>query len=570
MKQLFLLICLLIAAALCRSQSIEGTWRGVMIQDSPVARINFEMVLEKKEGKINGYLYRLFIVDDSLIYNTVKINARIADNVLIIEDDESVSRNFEEKANRKIKAAYFFKLNPKLQSEDSLKGEWTTSRYKNKYMSISGTVLVAREPLYETTQLFKRLEEKQLQYTVAFVPKFIAPVVAINTTTTIINPSETKPKTEPVKTNVDETKSNPAVTIPVKEEAKEGVVKKDSTQTTAAIKNNQPVEQNKTKQPITEIKPQTSSVTVNNPKVKQEPVVNNQIKTNPVQKKDSTQSTATINNNQPVEQNKTKQPTTETKPQTNSVTVNNPPVKQEAITSNQPKANPALKKDSAQSVVAINTKPPVQQNKQQPVTSAGVKNQPKKSVNNQGQPTNNAVVKNDPNKQKPVVATQQPTSSTPVAVIPVPEKFPAPIIKTDGATINETNTIIEKPTVAPPPIINNPLITTRATEVIQTLTIAEDSVVLSLYDNGEIDGDVVSVFLNNEKIIENITLKASAYKKTIYFKPGETVQLTLFAENLGSVPPNTGLLVVYSGDKRYQVFFTSTLNKSSVVLLKRQ
>jgi len=81
---------------------------------------------------------------------------------------------------------------------------------------------------------------------------------------------------------------------------------------------------------------------------------------------------------------------------------------------------------------------------------------------------------------------------------------------------------------------------------------------------------VVSVFLNNEKIIENVTLKASAYKKTIYFKKGETVQLTLFAENLGTIPPNTGLLVIYSGEKRFQVFFTSTLNKSSVILMKRE
>jgi hypothetical protein len=98
-----------------------------MVQDSPVVRINFEMVLEKKEGKIIGYLYRLFIVEDSLIYNTVKVVARVSDNVLIVEDDESVSRNFEERANRKIKAAYFFKINPKNLNSDSLKGEWTTS-----------------------------------------------------------------------------------------------------------------------------------------------------------------------------------------------------------------------------------------------------------------------------------------------------------------------------------------------------------------------------------------------------------------------------------------------------------
>ena len=118
------------------------------------------------------------------------------------------------------------------------------------------------------------------------------------------------------------------------------------------------------------------------------------------------------------------------------------------------------------------------------------------------------------------------------------------------------------------PVINNPTITKRATEVIQSFTIYEDSITLSLYDNGEIDGDIVSVYMNNEKIISGVRLSETAYKKTIYFQPGQLIQLTLFAENLGSIPPNTGLLVIYSGDQRYQVHFSSTLNKSAVILLR--
>jgi hypothetical protein len=133
------------------AQSFEGTWKGTMLQDSPVARIDFEMVLEQKEGKINGYLYRLFIVNDSLIYNTVRVTARVSDNMLIVEDEESVSRNFEERANRKIKAAYFFKLDPQQPYADTLRGEWTTSRFKNKYMSVSGKVSIRREIFYGKT-----------------------------------------------------------------------------------------------------------------------------------------------------------------------------------------------------------------------------------------------------------------------------------------------------------------------------------------------------------------------------------------------------------------------------------
>ena len=107
-------------------------------------------------------------------------------------------------------------------------------------------------------------------------------------------------------------------------------------------------------------------------------------------------------------------------------------------------------------------------------------------------------------------------------------------------------------------------------EVIQALEITEDSVVVSLYDNGEIDGDTVSVFVNNELVVAKVGLKAQAYKQTIYIKRGEVIQLTLFAENLGSIPPNTGLLVIYTNNERYQINFSSTLNKSSSILLRRK
>jgi hypothetical protein len=450
-----ILLLFILTGFLCstNAQNFEGTWKGTMMQDSPVVRIDFEMVLEQKEGKISGYLYRLFIVNDSLIYNTVRVTARVSDNVLIVEDDESVSRNFEERANRKIKAAYFFKLNPKLPVADTLYGEWTTSRFK-KYMAMSGKVSISREVFYETTQLFKRLEEKQLHTTIAFVPKRTAPDVAIN-----------KPKQETSTSNPPAPETKPTPPVPVK---------------------------------------QNNNVASNQPKTT--PVVNN----NASPKKDTIQT---------------------------AVVVNKPPVTNPQ-TSKQPTVKPSTK--PAAPDVAINKpiKPQVQ-------TNAPVKN-----------------------NQQPVLETkpaQQPT------VAPPTEKPKADIALSDKATVKDSAIINQKPTApGAPPVINNPVITKRETEVIQALEVFEDSVTLSLYDNGEIDGDTVSVFLNNEKIISNVRLTASAYKHTIYFKKGETIQLTLYAENLGTIPPNSGLLVVYSGDKRYQVFFTSTLNKSAVILLKRE
>ncbi|MBK8301435.1 MAG: hypothetical protein IPK90_13585 [Chitinophagaceae bacterium] len=52
------------------------------------------------------------------------------------------------------------------------------------------------------------------------------------------------------------------------------------------------------------------------------------------------------------------------------------------------------------------------------------------------------------------------------------------------------------------------------------MSFKSDSLELSLYDNGEIDGDTVSVFMNGEEIMAKQGLKGSAIKKTIYIIPG--------------------------------------------------
>ena len=66
-------------------------------------------------------------------------------------------------------------------------------------------------------------------------------------------------------------------------------------------------------------------------------------------------------------------------------------------------------------------------------------------------------------------------------------------------------------------------------------------------------------------------LKTTAIKKTIYVSPGtDEVTLVLYAENLGKYPPNTGLLVVYDGDDRYQIRFSADLQQNASVIFKRK
>lgn len=110
----------------------------------------------------------------------------------------------------------------------------------------------------------------------------------------------------------------------------------------------------------------------------------------------------------------------------------------------------------------------------------------------------------------------------------------------------------------------------RKEHVQQTVYVSSDSLLLSFYDNGVVDGDSISVYLNNQPVIINSLLKSVATKKTIFVGGLTELKLLLVAENLGSIPPNTGLLVIHDGEKAYQVNFTADMQTNASIILKRK
>lgn len=176
-------------------------------------------------------------------------------------------------------------------------------------------------------------------------------------------------------------------------------------------------------------------------------------------------------------------------------------------------------------------------------------------VNNQQKPNTTAAAKTEPQK------IDQPGTLSPVEQ------------KKEVATAAST-----KPQVATNLPITKPVIPEvarleeRKIGAQQVVFFKSDSLQLSLYDNGEIDGDTVSILINGELVMTKQGLKATAIKKTVYVPSGQTDSLTLelYAENLGKYPPNTGLLVVHDGDDTYQVRFSADLKQNAAVIFKRK
>lgn len=112
----------------------------------------------------------------------------------------------------------------------------------------------------------------------------------------------------------------------------------------------------------------------------------------------------------------------------------------------------------------------------------------------------------------------------------------------------------------------------RRIETIQSVYFKSDSLVLTLYDNGVVDGDTVSVLMNGKMLMPKVGLSTRAVKKTVYLTADmpDSIQLIMYAENLGSIAPNTGLLVVLDGEDIYEIRFSGDMNKNSAIVFKRR
>jgi hypothetical protein len=91
---------------------------------------------------------------------------------------------------------------------------------------------------------------------------------------------------------------------------------------------------------------------------------------------------------------------------------------------------------------------------------------------------------------------------------------------------------------------------------------------IDLYDNGDIDGDTVSIYHNNLLLIsgQRLTQKPITFRLQVNRQQPHH-ELVMVADNLGSIPPNTSLMIVTAGEKRFQVFISSTEQQNAKVVI---
>ena len=152
---------------------------------------------------------------------------------------------------------------------------------------------------------------------------------------------------------------------------------------------------------------------------------------------------------------------------------------------------------------------------------------------------------------------QRPTA--PPAPAPKMVSIPAPVVV--GNKIPEER----RPTV---PLSTEEKYSTRTIRKMLDIPLAGDSIEMRFYDNAEIDGDSISLFLNGRLLFTHIRLTGAAYKvKLAVADLNNENELTMVAENLGSIPPNTSYMVAESGGQRYEARLESTEGSSASIRL---
>ena len=170
----------------------------------------------------------------------------------------------------------------------------------------------------------------------------------------------------------------------------------------------------------------------------------------------------------------------------------------------------------------------------------------------------------------PVVKKTTPKTNTPVKKnTSTTKKIVTPPVKTNIDSIKKATPEITK-IPSKPVVITPSILKTRENKLTQSIIVTDADVKVKLYDNGEIDDDTISVYLNKRLVLSNKRLTASPLTLTFTMEEDEDQELTMVAENLGRIPPNTSLMIVEAGEKRFEVRITSTEQKNALVRFKYQ
>ncbi len=518
-SRLKLCLVLLLSPFLINAQTLTGLWIGALSNDSTTVRKDqsFEIVLTEYKGKVYGYSRSEFIVDDVLYYIVKRVEGTIEGEICEVTDDELIACNFPKRPEKGVKVTSVFRRNG-TDGEWYLDGTWKTNKTKN-YYSITGKVSLAEEKDLTASKIFPHLEELKIADDIAFYKegKEGIPIVRL-----------VKPERDDMASHINPTFTQVPITVSASPTVETGLTQRTqrSNERNVEIQNPKPLKTMEGEH--TNVAPPPLSTAARN---------------NTPDQKTITKNEETLAENSLPERRIDRTYT----PTDNSVTIN-------TETKGKPSGSSSVKLETK--TVSIPEPVAVTTNTSTPEPEPAFNEEMNVDLKKLRQ--SQVATNNNPSPQKNIQAVEKKEPTT----VKIESKKEAPIYVAPIPKVNTTPAEREGAAMA---------VNERRTEVSQVVNFRSDSLQIALYDNGQIDGDTVSVLMNGEVILSRQGLKATAIKHTIYLAPGvEEFNIVLYAENLGTLPPNTGLVVVRDGTDVYNLRFSADYQKNTGIVFRRK
>lgn len=156
------------------------------------------------------------------------------------------------------------------------------------------------------------------------------------------------------------------------------------------------------------------------------------------------------------------------------------------------------------------------------------------------------------------------TSAAPASTVvnTLPENTKATTVNETSANAN-TNATKSSGQILPWVLVG------RENKLVKQVTVNSPTISIDLYDNGTIDNDTIMIFDNKVLVLENKRLSYKATHIDVNFnKENNRHEIIIVAHNLGTVPPNTALMVVKDGTSRQEIYITSTLSVNAMIIFE--
>ncbi|MFZ1527696.1 MAG: hypothetical protein WAT19_03035 [Ferruginibacter sp.] len=518
-KYLIVLFLLLSTKLFAQETDITGLWKGTLYNDSTKRTYKYELGISDEKGKLSGFSHTWFILNDTQYFGVKYVKIKRRDGKIIVEDDGLISNNYPVAPAKNIKQLNILTLEIK-DSILRLTGPFTTNRTKD-WAPITGSIELQRKNDFWQSSLVPHLQELGMDEKLVFVKEEKEQKRAIA--------AKEQEETAPT----DNKRKEQELMVQKEKQEKE---------LARAIADQKAKEENETARKQKEADALAKKI-----------AAEKEAEEKALAKADAERKDKEARE----ELRKLKEAENLAKKQAEENE------KQEKALA---KLNEAERKKAAAEILRKQKEAEIAAKKQ-----AEEKEKTEKALAKAEAERKKAEEKEAAQKQKEAdaLAKKQAEEKERLEKIAAAEKAKQETEEAKQFAIRKQREAEEE--AARKKLMVAADLDKRKTELQQTVSFSADSLQLSLYDNGEVDGDTVTVLMNGKVIIAKAGLSTRSINKTIYIEPGtDSIQLVMYAENLGRIAPNTGLLVVRDGKEMHEVRFSGDLARNAAVVFRRR